>query len=195
MNEPYYQDEAVTIYHGNCRELLPLLTADLCFDDPPYLEGNWWSFYPSLRRSSKRLVVTPGAVNAYEWTQRVRPYWTYAWVSATRSLGGAACLHIGWEPVLAFNKPVMPLATDLLKFPISMRVGVGDHPWPKPMGLMQKIVAHWSKPGETVLDPHLGAGTTLRAAKDQGRKAIGIEIEERFCEIAAKSMAQEVLAL
>lgn len=104
-------------------------------------------------------------------------------------------MHVGWEPVLAYDYPVKPLGIDLLNYPLVMRQGIGDHPWPKPMALMQKIVAHWSKPGETVLDPHMGTGTTLRAAKDQGRKAIGIEIEERFCELAVKSMAQEVLAI
>lgn len=67
------------------------------------------------------------------------------------------------------------------------------HPTQKPVALMAWCIEKWSKPGETVLDPYIGSGPTLRAAKDLGRKAIGIEIEERYCEIAAKRLAQEVL--
>lgn len=68
-----------------------------------------------------------------------------------------------------------------------------DHParMPFPMAIGQ--IETWSDPGEMVLDPFMGSGTTLRAAKDLGRKAIGIEIEERYCEIAAKRLSQEVL--
>jgi site-specific DNA-methyltransferase (adenine-specific) len=60
---------------------------------------------------------------------------------------------------------------------------------------MRALVELLSEPGETILDPYCGTGTTLRAAKDLGRKAIGIEIEERYCEIAVKRLAQEVLPL
>lgn len=70
-----------------------------------------------------------------------------------------------------------------------------DHPCPKPLPLMVELVSLFTDPGETILDPFMGSGTTLRAAKDLGRKAIGIECEERYCEIAAKRMAQEVLPL
>jgi site-specific DNA-methyltransferase (adenine-specific) len=69
------------------------------------------------------------------------------------------------------------------------------HPCPKPLGLMRWLVARVSKPNETVLDPFMGSGTTLLAAKDMGHRAIGIEIEERYCEIAAKRLSQEVLPL
>jgi site-specific DNA-methyltransferase (adenine-specific) len=65
----------------------------------------------------------------------------------------------------------------------------------KPLAVVSKMVRLGSQEGETILDPFMGSGTTLRAAKDLGRKAIGIEIEERYCEIAARRFAQEVLAL
>ena len=70
-----------------------------------------------------------------------------------------------------------------------------DHPTPKPVGLMGLFVRLHSEGTDLVLDPFMGAGTTLYAAKQQGRRAIGIEIEERYCEIAAERLSQEVLAL
>ena len=73
------------------------------------------------------------------------------------------------------------------------RVEPVDHPSPKPESLMGRLIEVVSPVGGTVLDPFMGSGTTLRAAKDLGRKAIGIEIEERYCEIAAKRLAQGVL--
>lgn len=69
------------------------------------------------------------------------------------------------------------------------------HPNEKPITLLQRLVAGTTPPGGIVLDPFMGSGTTLRAAKNLGRKAIGIEIEERFCEVAASRMGQEVLAI
>jgi len=68
-----------------------------------------------------------------------------------------------------------------------------DHPATFPIELPKECILTSTKAGETVLDPFMGSGTTLRAAKDLGRRAIGIEIEERYCEIAAKRMAQGVL--
>lgn len=75
---------------------------------------------------------------------------------------------------------------------LSNRAG---HPCPRPVDTMRHIVGLGSRPGQMILDPFMGSGTTLRAAKDLGRRAIGIEIEEKYCEIAARRMAQEVLPL
>jgi site-specific DNA-methyltransferase (adenine-specific) len=71
----------------------------------------------------------------------------------------------------------------------------GLHPTGKPLDLILRMISRFSNPGNIILDPFLGSGTTLRAAKDLGRRAIGIEIEERYAEIAARSLAQEVLPL
>ena len=68
-----------------------------------------------------------------------------------------------------------------------------QHPTEKPIPLLSWLVSKSSDAGGIILDPFMGSGTTLRAAKDLGRKAIGIELEERYAEIAAKRMAQEVL--
>ncbi len=70
-----------------------------------------------------------------------------------------------------------------------------DHPTPKPVELAEWFIRLHTQPGETVVDPFCGAGSTLRAAKDLGRKAIGIELDEHWAEIAARRMAQEVLPL
>jgi site-specific DNA-methyltransferase (adenine-specific) len=70
-----------------------------------------------------------------------------------------------------------------------------DHPSPKPIGLMQKLLEVVTGPGDTILDPFMGSGSSLRAARNLGRNAIGIEIEERYCEIAARRLEQSVLPL
>ena len=69
----------------------------------------------------------------------------------------------------------------------------GEHPTQKPVQMFRHLVLTYSNAGDLILDPFMGSGTTLRAAKDLGRKAIGIELEEKYCEIAARRLRQEVL--
>jgi hypothetical protein len=83
---------------------------------------------------------------------------------------------------------------DILK---ARTVPSGDrlHPVDKPSDLLRQILEPLTSEGDMVLDPFMGGGSTLMAAQRSGRRAIGIEIEERYCEIAAKRLSQEVLPL
>lgn len=79
---------------------------------------------------------------------------------------------------------------NVLQFPREAPV---DHPSPKPEGLMQRLIAAVTPPGGIVLDPFMGSGTTLRAAKTLGRRAIGIESDPAYCEVAVKRLRQDNL--
>jgi SAM-dependent methyltransferase len=105
-----------------------------------------------------------------------------------------------WDPVIFWrNGPNTEPNSEVVNrdYHVGNVAGVlGDrvgHPCPRPLDTMSHIVACSAPTGGTILDPFCGYGTTLRAAKDLGRKAIGIEIEERYCEIAARRCAQEVM--
>lgn len=102
------------------------------------------------------------------------------------------------QPILYYGKSPhagIGLPSQSCSFVLTESPERNGHPCPKPQIAWQKLVCSGSQLGETILDPFMGSGTTLRAAKDLGRKAIGIEIEEKYCEIAALRMAQEVFAL
>ena len=104
-----------------------------------------------------------------------------------------------WEPIFLYGvkmrKDLRRNFDVLSANPVNPRSAGHDHPCPKPVDLMRQIV-DWVCPTNGVLvDPFMGSGSTLRAAKDLGRRAIGIEQSERYCEIAARRMGQEVLAL
>ncbi len=204
---PYYQDSAVTIYHGDCRGILPTLPkVDLVLTDPPYgigrlmkggkdtghwinlSQGNPWdSEAPNLDFlfdcSSLRIIW-----GGNYFTLPISRCWL-AWVK-TNSVATQADMELAWtnleQPSRIFEAPTGGSY-------------IRDHPTQKPIELMTWCISLTNPRTEyprtlNILDPFMGSGTTLRAAKDLGRKAIGIEIEERYCEIAAKRMAQEVFS-
>jgi DNA modification methylase len=203
---PYYQDDLVTIYHGDCLELLPSVTADLTLTDPPYNVGLDYS--DGDRRADyadwtdrwahavpRPLVVTPGHANLGMWLAMEKPRWVCAWVKPNQNSASALNGWNVWEPLLVYGKHHKPVGHDVWTLPIALQDDTGDHPCPKPVTLYRRLVEAFSLPHHTVLDPFMGSGTTLVAAKDLGRRAIGIEIEERYCEIAANRCRQEVLGL
>ena len=197
---PYYQDDAVTIWHGDARVILPTLEpVDLVLTDPPYGIG----FAGQPTKWQRLAGQAPEA-----WDDETIPD-----LGFVLAMGKEACVwggnyyHLppsrGW---LAWVKPDSPPSMGSVELAwtsvdqnakhIVWSIGATNaervgHPTQKPLRVMLWCLGHL--PGQTILDPFMGSGTTLRAAKDLGRKAVGIEIEERYCEIAAKRMAQEVL--
>jgi len=197
--KPYYQDEWVTIYHGDCREILPELPkVDLVLTDPPYGVGiaEWDDtiippdeWLPLCRELSPTVLVTPGNGNQWDYP---RPDWEAAWFrpgSVQRVRQGTGFSH--WEPILLYGKNIM--AFDAKQFPASQEK-INGHPSPKPIRLFKWLIQS-HKEAMVILDPFLGSGTTVRASKDLNRKCIGIEIEEKYCEIAAKRCSQSVMNL
>ena len=218
--KPYYEDSAVTIYHGDCRDLLPSLPkVDLVFADPPFgttvgmgpknrnyvgnnsndklSEDDYQAFctewFAKVQQCSDRILITPGAKNIGRYGN---PLWVVVISKPSapsyNKFGGFNC----WEPLICFAKPVKQLTRDLVVFDSqNLRHGPeAEHPCPDNFSMVCWIVDLWTNPGDLILDPFMGSGTTLRAAKDLGRKAIGIEICEAYCEIAAKRMSQTVFA-
>jgi site-specific DNA-methyltransferase (adenine-specific) len=222
VGEPYYQDDHCTIYHGDCREVLPGLTADAIVTDPPFklsqsyagnVDADNLDAVASIKDTAVALrsALRPGGVAIVIYDNRIMPFgidamrragWQYLRLLAFyRRWGNAHQLH-GWmsttDPVLVFVNPGgKPTFHGEWRHDCYIRatpepVDFG-HPAQKPADMMRHLVERVTPPGGVVLDPYAGSGSTLVAASQTGRKAIGIEIEERYCEIAAKRLGQEVL--
>ena len=207
LPDPYYQDSAVTIYHGDCREILPNIgKVDLVLTDPPYGIGRLWvggsghgwgkaDGDKALRNSWDDVPPSPETIAACVLAGSVAIIWGGNYFDGLpRSRG-----WLVWtKPERGFTLSEAELAwtnrDTVIRVWDGPRSEPGrEHPTAKPQALMRWCIARHGGTAGTVLDPFMGSGTTLRAAKDLGRKAIGIEIEERYCEIAAKRMAQEVM--
>lgn len=203
--KPYYQDSAVTIYHGDCREILPLIElVDFVFTDPPYPKefDSCWDSLATVNCAMKdgtHLLTFCGHYQLPRVITALSKTLTYRWLCIVENDGSQPILF-GWNVKVCF-KPVLWFTkgnakNELLRDNFSIRRGSFAeakelHGWGQAIATEPFNVL--SRAGDTILDPFMGSGTTLRAAKDLGRKAIGIEIEEKYCEIAARRMEQEVL--
>jgi DNA modification methylase len=209
---PYYDDGQVTLYHADCRDVLPTLergSVDLVLTDPPYNAGkdygqhndsmppgeylewcrNWFTL---VRDVCARTIVFPGHGNLPIWWDIKKPSGVGCWYKP----GATGTSIIGWsewEPWLYWTGDKGLLGgSDTITAPLEISDrSKGDHPCPKPVVLMVKLLLKCKS--QAVLDPFVGTGTLLVAAQRLGRRAIGIEIEERYCEIAAKRLAQQVM--
>ena len=222
MSEPYYSDDKVTLYHGDCLEYPEWWTgADVLVTDPPYGIGWKLSLSGYLLRGYKRGIDPNHDGIANDEDPRVRDGALEAWGAVRPALVfGSPRLAPpdGTKHVLTWRKPLdsgvigsalpwrrdtenvyvlgkWPMskgtASSVLDGPLGMRAYVdGSHPHAKPVGVMEALIAKC--PPGTIADPFAGSGSTLVAAKALGRKAIGVELEERYCEIAARRLSQEV---
>jgi len=209
---PYYEDDAVTIYHGDCRDILPTLSkVDAVVTDPPFGIGMpYLSFddtpenvgqliaeiMPMLMDAAHCVILSPGIASTGFYPA---PTWVLASIKPAgegRSSWGfctwTMLFAYGKDPYLSRGRGCRPDSWTIKRRSYKAERG---HPCPKNEDEWSRVVARVSPDStDVILDPFMGSGTTLRAAKDLGRKAIGIEIEEKYCEIAAKRMQQEVLA-
>lgn len=220
---PYYQDDAVTLYHGDCREVTEWLSADVLVTDPPY--GIAWSRGANLRRNPNYGQANPGISNDHDTSCRDavlsswggdRPALVFGSLAAEyppnwkRMLVFEKPLHAGlvgsrvpwrrnWEPIFMLGSwpdqtPTRSAVVRTRHVAASGYSGyatVAGHPHAKPLDVLEELID--ACPPGTIADPFTGSGSTLVAAKQLGRRAIGVELDERYCEIAARRLAQDVL--
>lgn len=225
--KPYYEHGGITIYHGDCREVLPQLepnSVDLIVTDPPYgveFQSSWRqeSFAPIVGDHSQD-VAKEGIGEAIRVLQYQRHLYVFGRFDfsefpITQAVEliwdkhhiGMGDLEAPWgsqhEYIQFFVNWKRQPGRNGNSLAARMRKGTilkcarthGEllrHPTEKPVELIRELIESSSRLGETVLDPFLGSGSTTEAAKIEGRRAIGIEIEEKYCEIAAKRLSQEV---
>jgi site-specific DNA-methyltransferase (adenine-specific) len=208
--KPYYEDDHVTIYHGDSREIVGDLSFDVIVMDPPY-GINLDTDYSTLHGSTRSYGAIAGDDEAFDlawWLERCESVVAFGVDHFAQSaVGGTwhvwdkrvdarpnmfADCEFFWTSFHSGPSRVLRYQWVAGVHPGARRERIA-HPTVKPVPVMEHAVS--LTPEGVVLDPHMGSGSTLRAAKNLGRKAIGIEIDERYCEIAAKRMGQEVLDL
>ena len=213
MVEPYYSHAGITIYHGDCREILPELDpVDLVLTDPPY--GMEWD---GRVTRGPRGTGKKGPTKNYGTSIKGddEPFDPGPWLDFPHVIFWgfqhfAAGLPVGTTLVWIkrYDSGFGSFLSDAdlawmkgghgvyCKRDVSLQGESAHrlHPTQKPIPIMKWCIEK-SKSEGTICDPYMGSGTTIRAAKDLGRKAIGIEIEEKYYEIAAKRLSQEVLPI
>jgi len=218
--KPYYQDKWVTIYHGDCREILPQLDVkvDLVLTDPPYIVGAKGcglagdrQYLHDITRQELDCGFDINILKHYrDWFCFCGKQQLPALIDLAQSGNWMLIVWCKTNPTPLTNNNYLPDCEYIVhkyssghlygnychksRFYLSSNMqGEGGHPTIKPIGLVMKLITLGSLSGDTILDPFLGSGTTCYCAKKLNRYSIGIEIEEKYCEIAAKRCMQEVM--
>lgn len=223
MAVPYYDDGQVTLYLGDCREIDAWLAADVLVTDPPYgIDWDQPAYLTKGRHSSTRTKHHVGIANDGDTAARDQALalaahlpalvfgsmsvpkpadtrGTLIWHKPADSglFGGVAGWRRDWEPIFVVGPwPKLPATRSSV---IPTRAGThrayaqGVHPHAKPIDVMETLVD--ACPPGVVADPFAGSGSTLVAARNLGRRAIGVELDEAYCELIAKRLDQLVLPL
>jgi site-specific DNA-methyltransferase (adenine-specific) len=205
---PYYDHGGIGIYHGDARELAPYLLSlpSVLALDPPYGTNEHGGY--GRRQLGLETIENDGDTTVRDqllelWGDRCalvfgsprRPEppgdwaWRLVWDKRMPGLGSPW----RWQHEMIYLRGAwrnQPGISSVLSFPAGNSMRERHHPHEKPVALMCALLQGTTG---TILDPTMGSGSTLRAAKELGRKAIGIELDERLCETAARRLSQEVL--
>ena len=209
--KPYYADDLVTLYHGDCLEVSEWLVADVLVTDPPYgiayasnRDDSAWR--DSVIANDLDTIARDRALELYgnkpalifgSW-KVPHPDGTHTVLTWDKGMAsGMGDLSIPWKPnteeiyVLGRGFSGRRDSSVLTGRVVTWSSKGREHPNMKPVGLLEKLIAKC--PPGIVADPFVGSGSTLVAARNLGRKAIGVELEERYCEIAARRLDQMCL--
>ena len=213
--KPYYQDDLITLYQGDCLEITDWLDADVLVTDPPY--GIAW--IPKKGKYRGAGSQTVGEKIANDHNLEIRDAMLDLWASRPAIVFGSwrvnrptdtqhrLIWHKAGMPPGPANSPFMsqdeeiyilgkgfrpssPPLRSVIRTDEARHVEVGriGHPTPKPIGLMEILIDRC--PDGVIADPFAGSGATLIAARNLGRQVIGIELEEKYCELIAKRASQ-----
>lgn len=221
--KPYFQDDYVTLYHGDCLEVNEWLTADVLVTDPPYgrawkqgniKEARWLNAQDSDAHAGiandGNTDVRDSVLQAWgdrPWvafgdlmlpppggTKIVSVYWKDSGTAGFR--GAVAGIRRDAEAIYFGGKHKSGLGgrASVFRFGGSVSgshglTGATGHPHTKPVGLMESLIQQ--SPHGVIADPFAGSGSTLLAARNLGRKVIGVELEEKYCEVIAKRLQQQ----
>lgn len=237
--KPYYEQDGIVIYHGDCREVLPDLgPVDVLMTDPDY--GVGIDYKKERGRGARNKTLGTGGINGAraddllvealqlsDVKRNALVFWSGSWtrIEAFREAVAVSdwrIHHLGiwykangagpsgnglarrFEPWFWLEQGkgttrkgewnFLPDCIDVCRVVPGHQEAL-DHPTQKPLELMRRLIRFFSEPGDLILDPFGGSMTTLVAAKQLGRRAIGIEVEEQWCRLGVQRLAQAVLPL